>query len=305
MAPAPPGPSLTLGMTSLERVRPSLNVHQGYKRGRPCRPCSSAGTIAPGQDASLICVDDRGDRDPGSLLRSGARFLPNRAPEFLPRVTIWAPMARASHRTSGLFRMLERPAAYLAVQNILGGESARRRFVDEYVEPSRGARVLDVGCGPGSLLDFLPPDVDYVGFDFNPAYIERARRRYGDRGRFHCARVGDAVAGVDREFDRVVAVALLHHLDDDEARKVLAHAARVLRSGGAFLSIDATIHAGQSWIARALARADRGGRVRSPEDYRSLIETHFEDVEDVVLHDMLRIPYSHYIARARRPRSSG
>src|SRR5204862_5055373 len=103
--------------------------------------------------------------------------------------------------TGGVFRILQVPAGYLALQNLLGGWSARKRFVDEYVRPFSGARILDAGCGAGSLLDFLPPDVHYVGFDENPAYIESARRRYGTRGRFRCARVGDVLEEEEEGFD--------------------------------------------------------------------------------------------------------
>ncbi len=206
-----------------------------------------------------------------------------------------------SHRTGGLFRSLEFPAVYLFLQNILGGVSARKRFVDEYVRPFSGARVLDAGCGTGLLLDYLPQGVDYVGFDLNPAYIDHARRRHGTRGRFICARAGEP-RDRDGDFDLVVALALLHHLDDDAAAALLRDAAGVLRPGGAFVSIDAVFHPGQGFVSRALARADRGGAVRTPEQYRRLIGAHFDDVEDRVLTDMLRVPYSHYVARASRPR---
>ncbi len=213
-------------------------------------------------------------------------------------------VSRASHRTGGLFGVLERPAAYLALQSLLGAQSARRRFVEDFVRPFSGARILDAGCGAGSLLDSLPPDVEYVGFDVNAAYIESARCRYGDRGQFCCAGIEDAVSGDAGEFDVVVAVAFLHHLDDENVHRLLDLAARALRPDGAFVSIDAVFHVGQSWIARALAVADRGGRVRCPKGYRTLIEAHFEEVHDRVLQDMLRIPYSHYIARGQRPRVS-
>lgn len=206
-----------------------------------------------------------------------------------------------SHRRGGLFRVLERPAAYLALQNVVGGERARKRFVDEYVRPFSRASVLDAGCGTGTLLDYLPPDVDYVGFDLNPAYVEAAIARHGARGRFFCARAGDVVEG-EPQFDLVVALALLHHLDDASANAFLAEAARVLRPSGAFVSIDAVFHAGQGAISRLLAMADRGGGVRTPDAYRALIAGHFDEVDDRVTRDLLRVPYSHYIARASRPR---
>src|SRR5260370_25127051 len=42
---------------------------------------------------------------------------------------------------------------------------------------SRVHSVLDVGCGPGTNTHHFA-GVDYLGIDFNPAYIETARRRH-------------------------------------------------------------------------------------------------------------------------------
>ena len=49
-----------------------------------------------------------------------------------------------------------------------------------YVRHLGCRRVLDVGCGTGLLLDFLPRDVTYVGVDISPTAIEAARARAAD-----------------------------------------------------------------------------------------------------------------------------
>ena len=203
-----------------------------------------------------------------------------------------------SHRARGLHGILERPAIYDWVMRALGGAAARRRFVDEFLKPHPDAKLLDAGCGTAALLDHLPPGVVYVGSDVNPAYLASARRRYGGRGTFVLARAGDD-AEVGDGFDFVVAMALLHHLDDDEVHRLLESAARRLRPGGAFVSIDPTVHPKQSRLARLLVSLDRGRRVRSPEGYRALLDAHFAHVDARVVTDLLPFPYSHYVARAR------
>jgi SAM-dependent methyltransferase len=182
---------------------------------------------------------------------------------------------------------------------LLGGPAARKRFVDEFVKPDDGAKLLDVGCATGVLLEDLPPGVVYVGVDINPAYIESARARYGGRGEFFTARAGDDLASGRSGFDFVVAMALLHHLDDDEAHRLLDSASRLLRPGGAFVAIDPTLHERQAIAARLLVSLDRGRRVRSPQGYRALLEAHFPDIEERVLTDLLPVPYSHYVVKAR------
>src|SRR4029077_4323462 len=83
-----------------------------------------------------------------------------------------------SHRSTGLYRIFESAAVYERFQRLLGSDAARRRFVLDFLRPCPGARILDIGCGTGAILDHLPPNVDYVGYDLNPRYIEDARRRH-------------------------------------------------------------------------------------------------------------------------------
>jgi len=206
-----------------------------------------------------------------------------------------------AHRVKGAYKVLERPGIYTRLQSLLGGPGALRRFVDEFLHPFEGANVLDVGCGAGALLDYLPPGVRYAGYDVNPAYIAAARQKYGDRGRFFCARVGEEPPEIaDGGFDFVVAVALLHHLGDDHAGHVARTAARLLTDGGSLVSIDPTLHEGQNWLARLLARLDRGGAVRSPDAYRRLFAPHFPRIEEWLLTDMLAVPYSHFVMRGTK-----
>src|SRR3954469_11432428 len=106
-------------------------------------------------------------------------------------------------------------------------------LVNDYVRPQPGERVLDIGCGPGDALEYLP-EVDYTGVDLSERYIEAARERWGDRGTFVCADVRDAEFE-GKEFDVVMSVGVLHHLDDAAARGLIDLAARRLAAGGRFV----------------------------------------------------------------------
>lgn len=207
----------------------------------------------------------------------------------------------SSHRSTGAYRVLESPRVYQRVKALVSNQDTMDRYVDEFVRPTPAMRILDVGCGTADILDHLPPDVDYTGYDLNPRYIEQAQERHGDRGRFFCAKVGEAADDEQGSFDLVLATALLHHLDDEAAADLARSALRQLRPGGEFVTLDAVFHKGQHPIAWLMARIDRGGAVRSPEGYRALLEPHFDHVEAVLTTDLLPIPYSHFSMRATAP----
>ena len=101
-----------------------------------------------------------------------------------------------------------------------------------------GARVLEVGCGPGRLSIRLAGrhGLDVTGLDLDPAMIERARanaRHPGegdDRGpSFLVGDVG-SMAFRDGSFDLVVSTLSMHHWADPTAG--LAEIGRVLRRSG-------------------------------------------------------------------------
>jgi tRNA (uracil-5-)-methyltransferase TRM9 len=105
------------------------------------------------------------------------------------------------------------------------------------------ARVLDVGCGNGRLallLDRERPGATYLGVDAVPALIEVARVR-GDRlanvaAEFRVAdisRPGWSELLSAMSFDRVVALAVLHHIPSFDLRlQVVRESARLLEPGG-------------------------------------------------------------------------
>ena len=59
-------------------------------------------------------------------------------------------------------------------------EGQRRRFeaIEHYLDLGIGDSVLDYGCGTGGLCEFLPPTVNYFGWDWSPKMRERARKEH-------------------------------------------------------------------------------------------------------------------------------
>ena len=194
---------------------------------------------------------------------------------------------------SDVREILSRPRVYELWSRLVGGERGRSTLVRDHVRPWPGARVLDLGCGPGELVRHLGR-VRYVGIDLNEEYIAQAVRSFGGRAEF---RVGD-VTRLDstvREFDLVLAFGLAHHLADDDVGLFLQSAAAALVPRGRFVSVDPAIVPGDRRAARILVSWDRGGHVRTPAEYRRLAESVFEEVHCRVRRDLLRFPYTHCV----------
>ena len=105
-------------------------------------------------------------------------------------------------------------------------------FID-FAGVADGERVLDVGCGTGSLTFALPQAAE-VGeveaIDYSPVFVEEAKWRNTDP-RITIAQ-GDACAipFPDGRFDRALALLVLHFVP--KAEKAVAEMRRVVRPGG-------------------------------------------------------------------------
>jgi ubiquinone/menaquinone biosynthesis C-methylase UbiE len=104
----------------------------------------------------------------------------------------------------------------------------------------RGRRVLDLGCGEGSLtLDIARRGAEVVGIDLSPGMIQVATRRMEifmpDARAEFVAAPAEQLPFQDDSFDVVVGRFILHHLDMDRAP---AEIARVLRPGGVAVFVE-------------------------------------------------------------------
>jgi len=197
-----------------------------------------------------------------------------------------------SEITSGIRSIFSHPFIYSGFQRLLGAHSFREKFVEEFVRPGDEAVVLDIGCGPADILDCLPNTIQYEGFDISDSYIEKARMRYQDRGSFHCKILTQEDLKQLPKFDIVLALGVLHHMDDGVAQEVLNIACHALKPGGRFVTFDPCLEKGQNPIARLLVKMDRGQNVRTQAGYEALAKSVFESSRVEVRHQAW-IPYTH------------
>ncbi|MFL5335645.1 MAG: class I SAM-dependent methyltransferase [Geminicoccaceae bacterium] len=96
-----------------------------------------------------------------------------------------------------------------------------------------GERVLDIGCGTGSLTFALPQAAnvaEVAAIDYAPAFVEEARRRNTDPRITISQRDACAIPFPDGRFDRALSLLVLHFVP--EADRAIAEMCRVVRPGG-------------------------------------------------------------------------
>ena len=104
--------------------------------------------------------------------------------------------------------------------------------------PLRRRRALDFGCGVGRLTQAMAVYFDEVdGVDIAPAMIRQARRfsPYGQRVRFHVNERDDLSLFADNQFDFILSLLVLQHMQPQYAKRYLAEMVRVLAPGGLLL----------------------------------------------------------------------
>ena len=111
----------------------------------------------------------------------------------------------------------------------------RGKYVSSFEIPD-GAKILEVGCGPGALSSSLSrwyPNSTVVGLDFDESFIDFARAH--DK---NCEFiVGDATAlpFSDNSFDVTISNTVSEHI---EPEKFYGEQYRVLKSGGICLMLS-------------------------------------------------------------------
>ena len=170
-----------------------------------------------------------------------------------------------------------------------------------------GEKILDVGCGTGSLTFALPKAADLgeiAGIDFSPVFVEEATRRNKDPR--ITIRQGDACALPYDEgaFDRAMALLVLHFVP--EAGKAVAEMRRVVRKGGVVAAAVWDHYGGMPgmrMMVDTVAALSEGGRqlrdrycfqpmMQPGEMKRTFVEQGLSDVADTQL--LIRMDYQNF-----------
>jgi ubiquinone/menaquinone biosynthesis C-methylase UbiE len=131
---------------------------------------------------------------------------------------------------------------YDPLVKLLGADRARRKLFEQAsVQPNQ--RVLDIGCGTGTLAVAIKrwlPGVEVIGLDPDPRALARSRRKAERAGvsiRFDRG-FANELPYSDGSFDRVFSSLMFHHLPHDTKLATMREVRRVLKPGGSLHLLD-------------------------------------------------------------------
>jgi len=129
----------------------------------------------------------------------------------------------------------------------------RRNFVKKLKKYNVEGTIVDVGCGPGYLLELIAkeyPAITLVGVDISKEMTERAKTNLESLGLRERAEFkqgpADHLPFEDRTQDFVVSTFSLHHWSDPKLAFNEIH--RVLKPGGQMLTLDLRRDARQMFL---------------------------------------------------------
>ena len=197
---------------------------------------------------------------------------------------------------TGIRSILSHPWVYELFQNLVGAKKLRRTMVKDYFELSNDSsiRVLDIGCGTADILDLLPKNIDYVGYDASEQYINYARKKYSSKNAKFYPRLVEET-DTEQKFDLVLAFGILHHLDDTTALNLFKLASKAVSDKGRLITFDPCFVKNQSRMSYKFVSSDRGQNVRTFQEYGQLSKQVFNSVDSYHRNNLLYIPYDHTI----------
>jgi ubiquinone/menaquinone biosynthesis C-methylase UbiE len=189
-------------------------------------------------------------------------------------------------------------------------EGRFKELLVEQAAPAPGQRILDLGCGTGTLaiqVKQREPGAEVAGLDADPEMLSQARSK-ADRAGVKLELTegySTALPYESQSFDRVLSTLFFHHLDPEPKRQSAREIARVLRKGGE-LHVADWGRPSDPAMAAAFFLGIRllDGFENTAENYRGELPAIFEEagLEAAEQTDRLRTPLGTLaLYRARRP----
>jgi ubiquinone/menaquinone biosynthesis C-methylase UbiE len=120
-------------------------------------------------------------------------------------------------------------------------EDRFKQMLVEQADIGQAQRVLDLGCGTGTLTRMLQcsyPTAQITGLDIDPAILAVAQRKAGSLPLRWIRGAATELPLPSDSYDRILTSLTLHHLTTTDKQRALDECFRVLRPGGQLHVVD-------------------------------------------------------------------
>jgi SAM-dependent methyltransferase len=193
-----------------------------------------------------------------------------------------------------LVNLFDNANLYKAFQFAVSRPNTLSVIRNEVLKPEGVQSVLDFGCGIGyHALEF--PNANYLGIEPLQSCVKKANDLFSGSGRHFILGDHTSLSKIpDSSYDLVIAIGVLHHIDDNIMSEFLEESYRILRKGGRLTTFDPVLHPAQTVLSRWVVKRDRGKWVRTESEYSVILTTYFPGiVKQKIYSKLLRIPYDH------------
>jgi ubiquinone/menaquinone biosynthesis C-methylase UbiE len=126
-------------------------------------------------------------------------------------------------------------------RNILGLKKIQNAVIDE-AEFKKEDRVIDIGCGTGSLLsrihDIYGNSIEYMGIEPDEKTRSVADNCHGEKGIKFKRAFADHLPSVQDYYTHVICMVSFHHFPRESWKACLEECSRILAPGGKLIIVE-------------------------------------------------------------------
>lgn len=202
-----------------------------------------------------------------------------------------------SEKTTGIYKIFSYSLLYNLTQKIMSGESTRIALVKNVIP--KHSKVLDIGCGTAKIIESLP-QVDYYGYDISKKHIDYAKKKYSSKkNNFYCKEFNAGEISKLPKFDFVLLFGIIHHVGDDQLRKIFFVLKKTLKKSGKILTLDPVYIKKQNFIAKFLNKTDVGNHVRFKNEYLKILRKDFKKIKSKIKKQTF-VPYTWFSTQCQK-----
>ena len=186
-------------------------------------------------------------------------------------------------------RILNQAIVYNFYQNLIGSRRYLRLYSENFIQAKDGQKILDIACGTGNIIEFLPKNIDYTGVDYSLKYIEFCKKKFPQFS-FICANSFEDM-GLDMKYDIIICEALISNGSDYQVMKLFESIKRFSTKSTKILISEMNYTLETPFVEKKLYLSERGSYLRYRDEYINLISEYFNIKKYTIVEKPYYIPY--------------